>query len=285
MLKQKPNKQTIGNLYEMPKVAPSVNVIDGDVGGVGKSTLGVLLSMAHELVELPLDVFELDEQGKLRRFLGDGVISLHGAALEKDRDGDRDLLRTFAPFHGALVSMAQTGRSSILEVGGALTGVWNSFMEEIDLDEDLVALGISMTIFMVMVASPESIHQVVTQIMKLRHILPSAAIIVVLNERDGDVRVAAADVSPRLRARLDKILAAYPTLTVPRLSTKSRRLYERLGVRPAEIVGWQAGYYRDAISKTGMPLLEAKRFVKDVAAWAETVRAQMAELLPFLGGA
>jgi hypothetical protein len=38
--------------------------------------------MCCSLVDVELDVFELDEQGKLARFLGnDNVVNLHGAIL------------------------------------------------------------------------------------------------------------------------------------------------------------------------------------------------------------
>ena len=47
--------------------APLLMVVDGDVGGVGKSTLATLIAMCCSLVDLELDVFELDEQGKPMR--------------------------------------------------------------------------------------------------------------------------------------------------------------------------------------------------------------------------
>lgn len=96
-------------------------LVDGDVGGVGKSLLAILIAMAFSLVDLTLKVFELDEQGKLQRFLGPEVQSLHAARLDADADGERDLLPVFAPFHEALTTMPLTNASVLLEVGGALT--------------------------------------------------------------------------------------------------------------------------------------------------------------------
>jgi hypothetical protein len=71
---------------------------------------------------------------------------------------------------------------------------------------------------------------------------------------------------------------------MPRLRLKSRRIYEKLGLPPSTIIAWHRDYYREAIARTGRPLLEAKRLVKDIAAWSESVRAELVGLLPFLGG-
>ncbi|MGA0534084.1 hypothetical protein [Hansschlegelia sp. KR7-227] len=268
-----------------PSASPPVSIIvDGDVGGVGKSTLAIMMATAFHLVEQPLDIFELDEQGKLGRFIGNHVVALHGAKMEADADGDRDVVPIFQPLHTALVDMHHTRRSLVLEVGGALTSVWNSFIKEVDLDEDLVALGIPMAVFLLAVASEESIRQVTAQAATLRRILPSASIVIVMNERDGSVMLAAEEMPEPLRGRFQKVLSLYPHIIVPRLPVKSRRIYERLGLSPIEIVGWQADHYREASAQTGKSLLEAKRFVKDVGAWAEAVRVGLARVLPFLEG-
>lgn len=71
---------------------------------------------------------------------------------------------------------------------------------------------------------------------------------------------------------------------MPRLPLKSRRMYEKLGVPPATVISWHHNHYAEAMHRTGKKLLEAKRFVRHVASWAETVRAELQTVLPFLGG-
>jgi len=265
--------------------APLLMVVDGDVGGVGKSTLATLIAMSCSLVDVELDVFELDEQGKLARFLGnDNVVSLHGAILNADADGERDLVPVFAPLHRALIAMPATNRSALLEVGGALTGVWNGFIREADLEEDLVAVAIPLVVFLVLIASEESARQVLGQIKELRRTLPSAKLVIVRNERDGCPATEAKELPVDLRKALEQALKLYPTIRVPRLRLKSRRIYEKLGLPPSTIIAWHREHYREAIARTGRPLLEAKRLVKDIAAWSESVRAELVGLLPFLGG-
>lgn len=265
--------------------APLLMVVDGDVGGVGKSTLATLIAMCCSLVDVELDVFELDEQGKLARFLGnDNVVSLHGAILNADADGERDLMPVFAPLHHALVAMPTTKRSALLEVGGALTGVWNSFIREADLEEDLVAVAIPLVVFLVLIAGEESARQVLGQISELRRILPSAKLVIVRNERDGCPVTEAKELPADLRKALEQALKLYPTIRMPRLRLKSRRIYEKLGLPPSTIIAWHREHYREAIARTGRPLLEAKRLVKDIAAWSESVRAELVGLLSFLGG-
>jgi hypothetical protein len=263
-------------------MAPLFVVVDGDAGGIGKSTLVILIAMAFDLVDAMLDVFELDEQRKLARFLGENVQSLHGAKLDVDGDGDRDLIPVFAPLHQAMVEMPQSGRSVVLEVGGALTAIWNSFIREVDLEEDLVELGLTMVVFLVLTASEESARQVLAQMRELRQTVPSAHIVIVRNERDGPP--ASEDLPPELRKGLEQALKAYPSIKMPLLPQKSRRLYEKLGVLPATVISWHRNYYAEAMQRTGLKLLKAKRFVRHVASWAETVRAELQTVLPFLGG-
>lgn len=264
---------------------PLMIAIDGDVGGIGKSTLAVLMAMMFGLLDLPLDVFELDEQSKLARFLGaDHVTSLHGAKLEADADGERDLIPIFAPLHRALEGMHLSQRSVLLEVGGALTGIWNSFIREVDLEEDLQALGIRLVVFLVLVTGEESARQVVAQARELRQILPSAEVVIVRNERDGCPRKEAQHLPPDLRKALLQALKTCPNIGMPRLGPKSRRIYDRLGLMPSEIIAWHRDHYREAMARTGERLLESKRVVKDIAAWSADVRKELVGVLPFLGG-
>lgn len=263
---------------------PLLIAVDGDVGGVGKSTLATMIAMAFQLVDAQIAVFELDEQKKLARFLGGEVTCLHGAKLDADFDGDRDVVPVFAPLHQALVAMPGTGKSVLLEVGGALTAVWNTFIRETDLEEDLVELDLTMLVFLVLIASEESTRQVLAQIRELGQILPSARIVLVRNERDGDPVSEARELPLDLRKALDQALKTYPSIRMPRLRLKSRRQYEKLGLQPTDIIAWHRNHYAEAVARTGKSLLEAKRFVKDVAAWAETIRSELVKIMPFLGG-
>ena len=263
---------------------PVACIVDGDVGGVGKSLVAILIAMCFALIEAPLRIFELDEQGKLRRFLGSHVESLHAAKLDADADGERDLVPVFAPFHEALTAMPQTRQSVLLEVGGALTELTNSFIAEVDVDEDITALGLTVVVFLVVVATEESVGQVVGQIGRLRQIMPSARIVIVRNERDGCPAAAAADMPEKLAKDFAKALAVYPSIRMPRLRLKSRRLLEALGASPSTVIAWRHEHFKEAMARTKKPLAEAKRFVNDVAAWSGMVHGEFMRVMPFLGG-
>jgi hypothetical protein len=281
MTKTKPSSEPTSALAAAPPIAC---IVDGDVGGVGKSLLAILIAMAFALIEAPLKVFELDEQGKLKRFLGPEVESLHAARLDADADGERDLLPVFSPFHEALTTMPQTQRSLLLEVGGALTELTNSFVVEVDVDQDISALGLTVIVFLVVVATEESVGQVLAQIETLRRILPSAQVVIVRNERDGCPAAASRDMPDNLAKGFAKALAGYPSIRLPRLRLKSRRIYETLGEAPATIISWRHEHFREAMARTKKPLADAKRFVNDVAAWAGTIHSELVRILPFLGG-
>lgn len=266
-------------------VTPPVTcIVDGDVGGVGKSLLAILIAMAFSLVDATLKVFELDEQGKLQRFLGPDVQSLHAARLDADAEGERDLLPVFAPFHEALTTMPQTNASVLLEVGGALTELANSFIAEVDVDDDISALGLNVVVFLVMVATAESVRQVLGQATKLERILPSAQIVVVLNERDGCPQKASLDMTEELARGVGRLLDTYTHIRLPRLRPQSRRLLEMLGESPPMIMSWRHDHFREAMARTRLPLSFAKRFVNDVADWSGKIHKELTRILPFLGG-
>lgn len=272
-------------IHPVKAVTPPVTcIVDGDVGGVGKSLLAILIAMAFSLVDATLKIFELDEQGKLQRFLGPDVQSLHAARLDADAEGERDLLPVFAPFHEALTTMPQTNASVLLEVGGALTELANSFIAEVDVDDDISALGLNVVVFLVMVATAESVRQVLGQATRLERILPSAQIVVVLNERDGCPQKASLDMPEELARGVGRLLDTYTHIRLPRLRPQSRRLLEMLGESPPVVMSWRHDHFREAMVRTRLPLSFAKRFVNDVADWSGKIHKELTRILPFLGG-
>lgn len=281
MAKTKSSSHPAKKVVNAPPVAC---IVDGDVGGVGKSLLAILIAMAFSLVDLTLKIFELDEQGKLQRFMGPEVQSLHAARLDVDADGERDLVPVFSPFHEALTTMPQTNASVLLEVGGALTELANSFVAEVDVDQDISALGLNVIILLVMVATEELVRQVLGQAATLERIMPSAQIVIVRNERDGCPKEASRDMPEELAMCVDRLLATYPSIRMPRLRLKSRRLFEMLGEAPPVIMSWRHDHFREAMARTRLPLAHAKRFVNDVAAWSGTIHSEITRILPFLGG-
>ncbi|MDH8650054.1 hypothetical protein QIH30_28090, partial [Klebsiella pneumoniae] len=74
----------------------------------------------------------------------------------------------------------------------------NAFIAEVDVDDDISALGLNVVVFLVMVATAESVRQVLGQAARLERILPSAQIVIVLNERDGCPQKASRDMPEEL---------------------------------------------------------------------------------------
>jgi hypothetical protein len=271
--------------FPVATAAPIAIHIDGDAGGVGKSLLGVTIAQAFGLVDYALQIFELDDQAKLARFLGStSVTALHGASASRDAYGEQDTALKFEPYHNALVGMANGSPSVLLEIGGSLTGLANDFVREVDLEEDLGALGLTLIVFLVVVASEESVRQVLAQLATLRRILPSAKPIIVLNERNGSPLSSDSQLPTDLVEQLESACGSVATIRMPKIREKSQRLYESLGQPPAVIASWHADYYAEATRRTGLRLFAAKRFVKDISAWSHVVNKELIRTLPFLGG-
>ena len=262
---------------------PLAIIVDGNIGGVGKSTASIHINQAFQLSGLPLDAFEIDDQAKLARFIGtDRVTALNSQV--RDPNGDHDVAAIFAPVHSAFVAMPETGRSMQLDLGGSQTGLFNAFISEVDLEEDITTLNLTIIVCLVLVASEESTRQVLLQLKNLRRLLPSAKVVLILNERDGCPLLHSDALPPELAAALQKAASVYPTIRLPRLRNQSRRLFETLGLMPADIVSWHRDHYAVAMRRTGLPLLFAKRFVKDIAAWSHDVHHQFSRIIPALGG-
>ena len=153
-----------------------------------------------------------------------------------------------------------------------------------DVDDDISALGLNVVIFLVMVATAESVRQVLGQAARLERILPSAQIVIVLNERDGCPQKASRDMPEELAKGVDRLLDTYTHIRLPRLRPQSRRLLEMLGESPPVIMSWRHDHFREAMMRTRLPLSYAKRFVNDVADWSGKIHNELTRILPFLGG-
>lgn len=262
---------------------PIAAVLDADDGGVGKTHTGVQLITAFRLAGLPLDLFQLDSKKTLAEKSGENVTSL----IVPDRhDVNADAVTgadVIAPWYRAATSMGETGRSCLLEVGGALSPLYHEAITDFDLQEDIGLLGLNIVTIIVTKAGGDAASQLVRVVRRTERNLPSGRIIIALNEMVGSPVAAAAELDKGLRNEVLGIFERYPTIRIPRLNPRTMVLYERLPVLPSTIVSWHADNYREALLRTGKPRDEAKRFVRDVAAWTGTIQDELVRVLPFLG--
>ncbi|RDE07801.1 hypothetical protein [Pelagibacterium lacus] len=258
-------------------------VLDADDGGVGKTHTALQVITAFRLAGLPLDLFQLDSKKTLAEKSGERVTSLvvpdrHDVNADATTGAD-----VIAPWYRTATAMGETGRSCLLEVGGALSPVYHEAITDFDLEEDIGLLGIKVVTIIVTKAGGDAASQLMRVVRRTERNLPSGQIIIAQNEMVGSPVAAAAELDKSLRNEVLGIFERYPTIRIPRLNPRTMVLYERLPVLPSTIVSWHADNYKEALLRTGKPRDEAKRFVRDIAAWTGTIQEELSRVLPFLG--
>lgn len=267
----------------MSTTSPLALIVTADDGGVGKTHFGVQLATAFHLAGKPLDLYQIDTKGKLAAKSGQQVTSL--AVPERQNRGD-DLVAAdvVAPWYRAVTAMPETGRSSLLEVGGAMATMFHAAITDLDLAEDIDALHLNVIVFVLCKAGEDSAAQLLRELGRLERNLPNAQPVIVANAFVGDPIAAAQYLDGGLRKAFGAALKKYPTIQMPKMRARSMSIYERMHVLPSTIVGWHVGNYAEAMRRTGRPRDEAKLFVKDVAEWSGVIQGEIERVLPLLAG-
>lgn len=259
-------------------------VIDADDGGVGKTHTAIQIITAFRLAGLPLDLFQLDSKRTLADKSGESVTTLQVPDRHNVNADAMTSADVLAPWYRAATAMPRTGRSCLLEVGGALSSSYHEAITDFDLEEDVDLLGLNICTLIVTKAGGDAASQFVRAVRRTERNLPNSPIIIVSNEMMGSPIAAADGLDKDLRKQVLQVYDTYASIRLPRLNPRTMILYERLPVLPSTIVGWHADNYAEALMRTGKPRDEAKRFVRDIAAWTGTVQEELLGVFPFLSG-
>lgn len=259
-------------------------IVTADDGGTGKTTFAVQAATACKLNNVQLDLYQLDSKGKLAAKTGLPVTSLSVSQTGPGRGDELIASDIVAPWYRAVTSMNDTGRSVLMEVGGANASLFHAAITEFDLQEDIDLLNLDVHAFVVTKAGEDSAIQTIREVKRMEANLPGASIAIVRNEVLGCPLAAAEFLEDRVKKAYLGLLKKYPSVRMPRVRPRSMALYERLHVTPDIVVGWHADNYREAIERTGRPRDEAKIFVKDIAAWSAVMLEEISRVLPGLAG-
>jgi len=264
--------------------APAGLVITADDGGVGKTTVAVQAVTAFALAGKPLDLFQMDSKAKLAAKSGENVVNLLVPERRESRGDELAASDIIAPWYRAVTAMPETGRSNLIEVGGAMAGLFHSGISDLDLDEDITTLGLDVVIFVVCKAGEDSAMQLCRELRRIERNLPNAKPVVVLNAVAGDPIEAAKYFDDETRKSFAAAIKRYPSIKMPKVRARSMAIYERMHVLPSTIVSWHVENYAEAIRRTGRPRDEAKILVKDIAEWSGVMQDEIGRVLPFLAG-
>jgi hypothetical protein len=219
---------------------PTGSVVTADDGGVGKTTVAIQLVTGFELAGQPLDLFQMDSKGKLAAKTGEPVVNLVVSDQRQSRGEEMVASDMIVPWYRAVTAMPETGRSTLIEVGGAMAGLFHNAITDLDLDEDIIMLGLQIVIFVVAKAGEDSAVQMVRELKRIERNLPNATPVIVLNAVAGDPIEAAKYLSDDARRSFGSAIKRYPIVKMPKVRPRSMAIYERMQVLPSTVVSWHA---------------------------------------------
>ena len=268
---------------DLHTVSPTAIMVGGNLGGIGKSSLLTVLADSFRIAGKPLDLLQLDEQSKVARMTGQPVTSVNLAVFQNTREDEWAVQRAMRPIYDTIIAMAQTGRCCAIETAGGMSAIAHDAFAVMDLVEETDELGIKIDAQILVVASEESLKQMVLETERHRRTFPGGRIVYVLNNRMGNVRAFIDEVADELRQPVLKLLYDSPHITMHRVAPPTMRLWEKLAVSPFRIAEWRIdGGYGRIMTETGLDRLEAKLFAGEIVGWAANIREQLIALYPAL---
>jgi hypothetical protein len=270
----------------LPDIWPRIHSVVGNIGGIGKTSYLSVMTDALRLADLEVDLYQVDEQEKLARLTGLPVVNLDLAVAGKSIADSWAAQRAIKPLYDAIVAMPQTGRSVGFEIGGNASAVTHDALRLLDIADELAELKLTIDAHVVVVASEESIRQAPIEVARMTQTVPEANIVVVVNQRYGPVSTFIKQLPDDVAAPCARLLEARPTVTMRQVRPDVMRLWERVGVRPSQIVRWRLeGGYARVCAETNLDRFEARLFAGELVGWAELVREDLIKIYPRLEAA
>lgn len=128
-------------------------------GGIGKTLLSLVIKDLHDLNERPLSLYQLDDQQRLEKTVGQEVTSLDIQTLKRARKDPTVITKVFDPLFAGIEALPGSEDTILLDVGATQVGNLMDYAGLIDLDEELRRLGIQSLALIPCVAEPEAIRQ------------------------------------------------------------------------------------------------------------------------------
>lgn len=241
-------------MNERPKL--SVWIMNSK-GGVGKTTLSVAVADMMSLADRIPHLIEVDSRKRLSSFMGEGeVLSFDGAPpLSEIRKNPNAILKHYDP----IMSELEKG-DSIIDLGANEDAPFLEYCKLSRIDEDLEDMGVRVVVLIPTVTETESVAGAMASIEAVREIVPSARIVLVLNERDGDGFDKYFDAGSLSNLKS----AGVDVMTMPRIMSEGWEHFQRAKCRFTDII---SSDHADLMNRFGYTRQEAKRARGDMAFW------------------
>jgi len=259
---------------------PFLHITASGKGGIGKTVLAQVIAELHELNCLPLSIFQLDDQQRLEKALGQDVTTLDVQTLKLARRDQKAITKVFDPLYAGIEALSGSEHSLLLDVGATQIGNLIDYAGLIDLEEDLQLFGITGYVFILAVAEPESLRQAKRALDQFQSTLPSLTPVFVENLRDGKLEdLSTASQAGQIYAdELCPALRNIRRMTMPLIEAGSWRTFEQNHCRFMSVGTMSIA---EIMSMTGLTRPEAKLARGDVLAFFAEMEEELSKLLPF----
>lgn len=259
---------------------PRVILTAKSKGGVGASTLALCIADQYDLAEVPLHIFQVDNQARLEKSLGRNVTSINIALADVRRDPAL-LVRAFDPLGLKIEEIRSSDEAVLVDFGPTETTRFLEWARLAEFDDDLTSFGLPSVVLVPAVAEPEAIRAAANTLREFEQSLPSVRRIFVHNERDGAFERLhpASEASRVFREELQPLLTSADQLQMPAIEAGSWRWFEATCLRFTDAVGLTT---EEVMALTGLSRSESKIIRGDVAAWLQTMQQELtrAAVLP-----
>lgn len=226
-------------------------------GGVGKTTLSVAMTDIMSLANRVPHLIEVDSRKRLSSFMGTGnVLSFDGAPpLAEIRKNPNAILGHYDP----IIAELEKG-DSLLDLGANEDIPFLEYCKLSRIDEDLEDMNVEVFVLVPTVAETESIEGALTSIGAVQAIVPSAKVVLVLNERDsGDFdKYFESDKLEELER------ANVMVMVMPKIMSEGWEDFQRAKKRFVDIIAMQ---HQELMERFGYTRQLAKRARGDIAFW------------------
>lgn len=258
-------------------------VVASGKGGIGKSLLSLVIADLFYLIGKLLHLYQLDDQLRLEKTIGQCVISLAVQTLKLARSNATIITKVFDPLYKGIEALQDTNDTLLLDVGATQIGNLIDYAGLIDLQEDLELFGLSGVVFIPAVAEPESLRQACRAIDQFQSTLPALKPIFVENLRDGrlDELSTASQAGELYHNDLLPLISNMPHITMPLIEAGSWRAFEQNHCRLIDVGSMDIPAI---MAMTGLSRPEAKLARGDVLAFFAQMEEQLSLVLPLGSG-
>lgn len=252
-------------------------LVVNDKGGTRKSAAATLIADAALTNGLPVQIFQVDRQGRLPVLFPNLVTTIDMPATEELRQDDLADAEALAPLDDVLRD--PDSQIVICEVGANMAARVADGIAAADTGVYLSETGAEVTICVPVTTDPESIVLGCRSLAVMREAFPGARSLVFLCQDGGSFEaISNADARREYETHLLPMIGAGDAARLPRLLPRALAALDASAMTPLRFANLGDA---DAPKVTGLPGSLARRVRGDVAKYVYEAMLELQRVLPF----